>query len=258
MNFLPVKYHFVILRFNSTYNWQACLRIRMKKRKTILYKIPLKIGGYLLAFVLLAVVVSNLVIIFSSYRSLYDDVAEIPPQKTAIVLGTSHFLKSGNPNPYFHYRLSAAAELYHTGKVQYFILSGDNREQNYNEPEQMRRQMVRYGVPDSVLYLDYAGLRTLDSMVRSREVFGQDSIIVVSQKFHNQRAIFLARAKNINAIGYNATDLDKRQGIRTHFREVFARVKVFFDLATRKQPRHLGEKVIIGEGQERYKRSDSN
>lgn len=230
----------------------------MKKRKTPLYLTLLKIVGYLLSLALLVVVVSNLVIIISSYQSLYDDTADIEPHKTAIVLGTSRFLKSGNPNPYFYYRISAAAELYHAGKVQYFILSGDNRAQNYNEPEQMRREIIRYNVPDSVLYLDYAGLRTLDSMVRSREVFGQDSIIVVSQKFHNQRAIFLARTKNINAIGYNATDLDKRQGIRTHFREVFARVKVFSDLVTRKQPRHLGEKVIIGEGQERYRRSDSN
>lgn len=229
----------------------------MKKRKTPLYRIPLKIVGYLLSLALIVVVVCNLIIVFSSYQSHFDDIADIEPHKTAIVLGTSRFLKSGNPNPYFHYRISAAAELYQAGKVQYLILSGDNREQNYNEPEQMRREIIRYGVPDSVLYLDYAGLRTLDSMVRSREVFGQDSIIVVSQKFHNQRAIFLGRTKNINAIGYNATDLDKRQGIRTQFREVFARVKVFFDLATRKQPRHLGEKVIIGKGQERYKRPDS-
>ncbi len=229
----------------------------MKKRKTLLYRIPLKIVGYLLSLALIVVVVCNLIIVFSSYQSHFDDITDIEPHKTAIVLGTSRFLKSGNPNPYFHYRISAAAELYHAGKVQYLILSGDNRAQNYNEPEQMRREIIRYGVPDSVLYLDYAGLRTLDSMVRSREVFGQDSIIVVSQKFHNQRAIFLARTKNINAIGYNATDLDKRQGIRTHVREVFARVLVFVDLIMRKQPRHLGEKVIIGEGQERYKRSDS-
>lgn len=229
----------------------------MKKRKTLLYRIPLKILGYLLSLALIVVVVCNLIIVFSSYQSHFDDITDIEPHKTAIVLGTSRFLKSGNPNPYFHYRISAAAELYHAGKVQYLILSGDNRAQNYNEPEQMRREIIRYGVPDSVLYLDYAGLRTLDSMVRSREVFGQDSIIVVSQKFHNQRAIFLARTKNINAIGYNATDLDKRQGIRTHVREVFARVLVFVDLIMRKQPRHLGEKVIIGEGQERYKRSDS-
>lgn len=223
-----------------------------------MYRMPLKIAGYLLSFALLVVVVCNLIIVFASYKSLYYDVSDIEPHKTAIVLGTSRLLKSGNPNPYFHYRISAAAELYHAGKVEYIILSGDNRAQNYNEPEQMRREIIRYEVPDSVLYLDYAGLRTLDSMVRSKEVFGQDSIIVVSQKFHNQRAVFLARTKNIHAIGYNATDLDAHQGIRTHVREVFARVLVFVDLIIRRQPRHLGEKVIIGEGQERYKRPDSN
>ncbi len=222
------------------------------------YLKPLKILGYLFSLAILVIVGSNLIIVISSYKSLYDDISDVEPQKTAIVLGTSRFLMSGKPNPYFHYRISAAAELYHAGKIQYIILSGDNRALDYNEPEQMRREIIRYGVPDSILYLDYAGLRTLDSMVRSREVFGQDSIIVVSQKFHNQRAIFLAKTRNIKAIGFNATDLDRRQGIQTHFREIFARVKVFFDLATRKQPRHLGEKVIIGEGQERYGRPSKN
>lgn len=230
----------------------------MRKRQILLHSTPLKIAGYLISFAVLVVIACNLVIIFASHDSLYNEVSDVPPHKTAIVLGTSRFLKSGNPNLYFHYRISAAAELYHAGKVQYIILSGDNRAQNYNEPEQMRREIIRYDVPDSVLYLDYAGLRTLDSMVRSKEVFGQDSIIVVSQKFHNQRAVFLGRIRNIKVAGYNATDLDRRQGIRVHVREVFARVKVFFDLLLRKQPRHLGEKVIIGEGQERYKRTESN
>ncbi|MFW5724860.1 MAG: SanA/YdcF family protein [Bacteroidota bacterium] len=202
----------------------------------------------MLIFILVA---SNLIIIFSSRKLLFNNIQDIPPHQVAIVLGTSRQLKSGQPNPYFHYRISAAAELYHSGKVQYMILSGDNRTRYYNEPEQMRRELVAYHVPDSAMYLDYAGLRTLDSMVRSHEIFGQDSIIVVSQKFHNQRAIFLARTKGIRAVGFNATDLDSRQGVRTNVREIFARVKVFYDLITRKQPRHLGEQVIIGKEQKR-------
>ncbi len=201
---------------------------------------------YLIFLLLFVIVASNVIIVISSHNSLYDDLETISPRKTAIVLGTSRFLKSGVPNPYFHYRISAAAELYHANKIQYIILSGDNRTRQYNEPEQMRREMLKYDIPDSVLYLDYAGLRTLDSMVRSKEIFGQDSIIVVSQKFHNQRAVFLAKAHGLKAIGYNATDLDSRQGIRTNVREIFARVKVFYDLLIRKKPRHLGQEIIIG------------
>lgn len=212
---------------------------------------PLKLFLVMVALLLLAIVASNLIIVFYSEKYIYDNKEDIPNHRAAIVLGTSRFLKSGHPNPYFDYRLGAAAELYHAGKVQYFILSGDNRTPFYNEPEQMRREMIKHNVPDSVLYLDYAGLRTLDSMIRSQKVFGQSSIIVISQKFHNQRAIFIARRNGIAAIGYNATDIDRRTGIRTQVREVFARVKVFYDMITHQQPRHLGEPVIIGSGQAR-------
>lgn len=201
--------------------------------------------GLVVAFVFF-IVASNLIIILSSEPYLYDRVEKIPESKTAVVLGTSRFLMGGAPNPFFHYRISAAAELFHAGKVKYLIVSGDNRNHNYNEPEQMRRELLKYNVPDSAIYLDYAGLRTLDSMVRAKEIFGQDTIIIVSQKFHNQRAVFLARAHGIKARGYNANDIDARSGIRTHTREIFARVKAFVDLATRKQPRHLGEEVVIG------------
>ncbi len=206
---------------------------------------------YTIALVLLVIVTSNLVIVFFSSGSVYSNLEDLKPHRTAIVLGTSPRVKSGQPNPYFHYRISAAAQLYHEGKVQYIILSGDNRTRYYNEPEQMRREIIKYNVPDSVLYLDYAGLRTLDSMVRSKAIFGQDSIIVVSQKFHNQRAVFLARINGIKAVGFNATDIDRRTGIRTNVREIFARVKVFYDLLTRKQPRHLGDQIEIGGGQKR-------
>ena len=207
--------------------------------------------GIIFAFIFI-VITTNLIIVLVSNKYLYGNVHDMPACKTAVVLGTSRYVKGGAPNPWFHYRISAAAELYHSGKIEYLILSGDNRSRFYNEPEQMRRELIKYDVPDNVMYLDYAGLRTLDSMVRSKEVFGQDSIIVVSQKFHNQRAVFLARLHGIHATAYNAKSLDARQGIRTHTREVFARVKVFLDIISRKQPRHLGEKVIIGEGQDRF------
>jgi SanA protein len=197
---------------------------------------------------ILAIISSNIIIIFSTRNHLFDQIDEIPARKTALVPGTSYHLKGGEPNPWFVNRINAAAMLFHSGKVKYLILSGDNRSMYYNEPEQMRRELVKKNVPDSVLYLDYAGLRTLDSMVRSKEVFGQDSIIVVSQRFHNQRAIFLANAHDINAIGFNAQyPQHSKRSLKVYVREAFARVKVFIDLATNKQPRFLGDKINIGE-----------
>ena len=219
----------------------------MKKIKSILrFLFSTRFLGLIVVVFISFIVLSNLIIVLSSHRWLYDDIHSISPSKTAVVLGTSRFIKGGGPNLYFHYRISAAAELYHAGKVQYLIVSGDNRTVQYNEPEQMRRELLKYGVPDSIIYLDYAGLRTLDSMVRAREIFGQESFIVVSQKFHNQRAVFLARAHGIEARGFNAADVEVRRGIRTQTREIFARVKAVMDLATGKQPRHLGDEVIIG------------
>jgi SanA protein len=225
----------------------------MKKIRTIIKHIfSLKVFlGIVFAF-LFIIIASNLVIVLVSNKYLYGDIHDLQAGKTAVVLGTSRYVKGGAPNPWFHYRMSAAAELYHSGKIEYLILSGDNRSRFYNEPEQMRRELRKFDIPDNAMYLDYAGLRTLDSMVRSKEIFGQDTIIVVSQKFHNQRAVFLARLHGIHATAYNAKSPDARQGIRTHTREVFARVKVFIDIISGKQPRHLGEKVIIGEGQERF------
>jgi SanA protein len=218
-------------------------------RKTFLHKliaISLKGVLYFVGFFFLVLLGSNLIIIISSQKYLYNNKDEVPPHRVALVLGTSRYLHSGELNPWFANRIEAAAKLYHAGKIDYIILSGDNRTRYYNEPEQMRREIVRYEVPDSILYLDYAGLRTLDSMVRSRAIFGQDSLIVISQKFHNQRAVFLARRHGVKAIGFNADDPVNHSTVRVLVREVFARVKVFVDLATRKQPRFLGDEIPLG------------
>lgn len=189
----------------------------------------------------------NLIIIYSSTKRLFDDPQQVPSTRVAMVLGTSHSLRSGQPNPFFHNRIAAAAELYHLGKVQYILVSGDNRTRHYNEPQQMRRALLQYNLPDSVIYLDYAGLRTLDSVVRSQKIFQQDSILIISQKFHNQRAIFLARSKGIYAIGYNAGGVETGSALKTYIREYFAKVKVFVDILIRKQPRHLGDEITIGQ-----------
>ena len=115
----------------------------------------------------------------------------------------------------------------------------------YNEPEDMKNDLVRLGMPDSVIYLDYAGFRTYDSVIRMNKIFGQDSFTIISQQFHNKRAIYSSNRLGLSAVGYNSKDVNKYFGFKTKVREQFARVKVFLDLAVSKQPKFLGEKVVI-------------
>ncbi len=177
---------------------------------------------------------------------LFSDVTRVPHHRVGLVLGTAQTLAGGRVNLYFKYRMEAAAQLYKSGKTDYLLVSGDNSKDNYNEPEDMKQALVALGVPESRIYLDYAGFRTLDSVVRAKEIFGQNSFIVISQPFHNQRAVFLARQKGIEAVGFNARDVRGSNGYKTRTREWLARVKVFVDLYVGQQPHFLGEKIVIG------------
>lgn len=176
----------------------------------------------------------------------YDDTARIPANRVGLLLGTSPQLSNGRPNLYFNYRIEATVALYNAGKISRILVSGDNRQLNYNEPVRMHRALVAMGVPDSVIIMDYAGIRTLDSVVRANKVFGQKSITIISQQFHNERALYIARSNGIEAIGFNAKDVNASSGLKTNLRELLARVKVFIDLLTGKMPRHLGEPITIG------------
>ncbi|MDM1550752.1 SanA/YdcF family protein [Empedobacter falsenii] len=197
-------------------------------------------------------IVSLLFTAFANYKIensteefVTDRLEILPKTKVAVVLGTAPNLVSGYQNYYFTYRIEAATKLYHSGKVTHFILSGDHGRKNYNEPEAMKQVLIKNGVPENVIYLDYAGFRTLDSMIRAKEIFGQNEFIVVSQEFHNQRAVYIARQKGINAYGYNAKDVNKHAGLKTNIREYFARTKVFIDSFFCIQPKFLGEKIEI-------------
>lgn len=173
------------------------------------------------------------------------DMAQLPPQKVALLLGTTPRLTDGRNNLYFDYRIQAAAKLYHAGKIRHIIASGDNRKHGYNEPDEMKKALMALGVPAEKITADYAGLRTLDSVLRARDIFGQQSYVVVSQKFHNERAVYLARHHGIDAVGFNAQDVDKYSGLKTQIREYLARVKMFADLLFGKQAKHGGEKIVI-------------
>lgn len=184
----------------------------------------------------------------SSYSApyIFDQWYELPGNKCGLLLGTSKYKIKGGINPYFSERLDAAAVLYHSGKIKYVIASGDNSELNYNEPRTMMAGLKERGVPAENIFLDYAGFRTLDSIVRAREIFGQDSITVISQRFHNERAVYIGRVYGLSVTGFNADDNEDPSGIIVRVREVFARFKAFLDVKIfMEQPKFLGEKIII-------------
>ena len=173
--------------------------------------------------------------------------ANVPYNKVGLVLGTSPKMPSGKPNFFFTSRIDAAARLYKSGKVSYLLVSGDNGSKQYDEPTAMRDALVAAGVPAKAIYLDYAGFRTLDSVVRADEIFGQSSITIVSHRFHNERAIYIAEHHGMKAVGFCAKDarLTKRSLMTTLVRESASRVKMFLDFITGRKPKYLGEKITI-------------
>lgn len=177
----------------------------------------------------------------------FDRVQEVPGNKVGLVLGTSARVVGGGSNPFFENRMKAASELFFAGKVEYLVVSGDNRHTSYNEPRDMKKALVALGIPPERIILDFAGLRTLDSVVRMKTVFGQSEYTVVSQRFQNERAIYIASKHGINAVGFNAEDVEHHFGFATYVREYFARVKVFIDILTDREPHFAGEPIKIPE-----------
>lgn len=172
---------------------------------------------------------------------VYKSVAELPSNHVGLVLGTSSRVKNGRPNLYFRYRMEAAAEAYKAGKVRHLLVSGDNRAANYNEPKEMKKHLVAKGVPEEAITLDYAGLRTLDSVVRAKKIFGQHKLTIITQKAHAERAVFIASHHGIDAVAFAAKDVPIRMSTKTRIREWLARCKAVLDLyLLNKQPRHLG------------------
>ena len=200
-----------------------------------------------LCALLVLIISSNLIVSCSTKKMVYQSVESVPYNKTALLLGTSKYLSDGRRNLYYQYRIEAVAALFRAHKVDYVIVSGDNSREDYDEPTDMKNDLVAAGIPAGRIYLDYAGFRTLDSVVRCKEIFGQSSFTIVSQQFHNERAIFLARHYNIAAIGFNAQDVQAYYGFKTMLREKLARVKLFIDLLVHKKPKFLGDKVQVGE-----------
>ncbi|RYU96741.1 vancomycin high temperature exclusion protein [Emticicia agri] len=212
-----------------------------KKKKLIILSLIL-----LLILSVSAIFVCDALIKKHATGKLYSTVNDVPYRKVGLLLGTGKYTKRpGSFNPYYVNRIKAATELLKAGKIKYLIISGDNGRQEYNEPEMMREDLMKASIDSTRLYLDYAGFRTFDSMVRLKEVFGQDSVTVISQLFHNERALYIASKEGIAAYGFNAKDRPGGEGF--YLREKLARVKVFVDYLISTKPKFLGKKIELPE-----------
>jgi len=201
----------------------------------------------LLVFCGACLITAGIIISRTSRGRTYSDVSLIPHRRVGVVLGCPKRVYGGWSNPFFENRIDAAAELYHLGKVDFLIVSGDHHVPGYDEPTDMKNALLEKAVPTDRIYLDYAGFRTLDSVVRAKEIFDQDNITIISQNFQNQRAIFLAQHHGIDAIGFDAPDVARRYALKTLVREQFAKVKAVLDVYVfHKRPHLLGQKIPVG------------
>ena len=179
---------------------------------------------------------------------IYTEIAQLPAKQVGLLLGTNPILGDGRPNRYFRFRMDATADLYKAGKIHHILASGDNSRQDYDEPNEMALALVQRGVPASAISLDYAGFRTLDSIIRAKEVFGQDHLTIISQPDHARRAVYIARHLGLDAVAFCAKDLQFGVALKTQLREYLAQAKVLLDLhVLRTKPKFLGPHVSIGE-----------
>lgn len=253
MNILKNRYNKKILKIKNNYEI-----VRKKiKNKNVLHKIlSYIIFLFISAFILMPeIIIISAIFMIISYLSvsiyskqyIYSSLEDIPYNDVALVLGTSKYLYNGQINMYFKFRMDAAYELYKSGKVKFILVSGDNRYRSYNEPRQMRLDLIKLGVDKKHIFLDFAGFRTRDSIIRANKVFELSNFTIVSQPFHNERAVLIARQKKINAIAYNAHNVRKLYRIRQFPRELGARALMFIDILLNRPPKFYGETIKIEE-----------
>ena len=178
----------------------------------------------------LVVLLCNGWVVYSTRDQIYFDVNKLPANDVALVLGTNRYIKGGHENLFFRYRMEATARLWKEGKVKYLILSGNNDSEFYNEPEDMQKALLKLGVPADVMIPDYAGYRTFDSVLRCRDVFKQHHITVISQNFHNARALYIGNHEGIEAVAFAAQDVPNGYSFRTLMREYMARPLAMLDV----------------------------
>lgn len=193
------------------------------------------------------VAVCNWWVIASTRDRVYPSVDSLPDNAVGLVLGTSPYARDGGPNAHFAGRMDTAAAVWAAGKVRHLLLSGANPSERYNEPRAMFEALRDRGVPEQAMTLDFAGFRTLDSLIRAQQIFGLERLTIISQRYHGYRSLFIARHRGLDAVAVAApTNPVVTQSRRTEIREVFARVKAVLDLYfTAKAPKFLGEREPI-------------
>ena len=175
------------------------------------------------------------------------DISGLPHKRVGLVLGCAPILSSGAPNWFFENRIEAAAAAFRAQKVDYLLVSGDNHIATYDEPTTMKKALLRLGVPEDRIVLDYAGFSTLDSVIRAKKVFGLSEFCIITQRDHALRAIYIAKANGIDAVAFPAKDVSTLSGLRTRMRESLARVRTLFDVhVLGRKPHFLGAKIEIG------------
>jgi SanA protein len=184
------------------------------------------------------------IISLSVQNDVYRSIESVPAREVGVVLGTTPGINGGNL--FFKTRIEATKELYERGKIRHIIVSWDNSRDNYNEPEYMKNALIKSWVPMSAITMDFAGFRTLDSVVRASEVFSlTGGFTIISQPFHIERALYLARANSIDAIGYGAANVSLEYGLYAYLREIPARWLALYDAWFGTEATVLGEKETL-------------
>lgn len=205
----------------------------------------LKILLLLIVFILFGLILTNKMVSYQAEGFLFESVEDIPKKKVGLLLGAGKITSNGNINSYYTHRLNGAIELYKAGKIEFILISGDNSTKDYDEPTTFKTDLIAQGIPENKIFLDYAGFRTLDSVIRAKEIFGQHSITIISQKFHNERAVYLAKHHDIKAIAFNVKDSYNHTRSKTQLREYLARAKASIDILFNVDSKFLGDKIEI-------------
>lgn len=205
-----------------------------------------------LLFIVSTIMLCHYIVVWNANGKIYTKIEDIPASDIGLLLGTPPQTRYGGmSNSFFNYRIDAAEALYKAGKIGYLLISGDDNSLNgLNEVQCMKDSLIIRGIPASVIFLDGKGLRTFDSVVRTNTLFGVKSFTVISQKFHNERAIYLAEHLNLDiekVQAFNAKSPTSKLSLLTYLREYLARVKMFMDIFLKDEIEVLDEKIDLNE-----------
>ena len=202
-------------------------KVSRRKKRILSVLCPIAIATVCAALV---IVCADLRVERCAAGRVYTSIEDIPAREYGLLLGTTRLVRGKHLNDYFFKRVRAAANLYRAGKIRKIIVSGDNGRTEYNETGDMKCELVEAGIPPDDILMDYAGFRTLDSVVRARNLFGATELTVISQEFHCERAVYLADRNGVDALGFAAEDSGVQSArIRLALRESLARVLAVLD-----------------------------